>query len=305
LTDIDLNTHFRRGNYVMAKKSDWKIVATEGATVDGRNISPTWIKEMADSYSLTEYAALIWPEHNRSNWSKFEGNNWGIVEELKAEKQDGLLRLFAKITPNEHLLTANSNQQKLFTSIEPNTDYKGTGKCYLTGLAVTDSPASTGTTPLKFSKSNGEEITLEISQLEEIEFSECNDSSLVANAFATLAKFFKSGGELPEITSEQEEPPMNKEQFEKIEGTLSSIVETQTKQQAQLDEFSKKPAPTETPNTEEVKPEEGEQFSKLTDLIQGIADSQSKLETEFAELKKEVPGQENQGEGQSKTVEAL
>lgn len=288
----------------MAKKSDWKIVATEGATVDGRNISPNWIKEMADSYSLEEYPALIWPEHNRSNWSKYEGNNWGHIEELKAEVKGGLLRLFAKITPNEFLLTANSKQQKLFTSIEPNPDYKGTGKCYLMGLAVTDSPASTGTTMLKFSKTNGEEITLEHSQLEEIEFSECYDSSLVASAFATLAKFFQSGGELPELTTEQEEPPMNKEQFEKIEGTLASIVETQTKQQAKLDEFSTKFTP-EKPNTEEVKPEEGEQFSKLTDLIQGIADSQSKLETEFAELKKEVPGQENQGEGTSTTVEAL
>lgn len=290
----------------MAKKSDWKIVATEGATIDGRAISPTWIKEMADSYSLTEYAALIWPEHNRSNWSKYEGNNWGIVEELKAEVHDGLLRLFAKMTPNDHLLSANSNQQKLFTSIEADPDYKGQGKCYLTGMAVTDSPASSGTTMLKFSKTNGEEITLEHSQLEEIDFSECNDSNLISNAFATLAKIFQSGGELPETTNEQEEPPMDKKQFEKIEGTLSSIVEKQTNQQAQLDAFSKKLTPTEPPKEKlEAETEEGAQFTALTNLIQGIADNQGKLQNEFAELKKEVPGQENQGEGSSTTEVAL
>ena len=111
----------------MAKVSDWKIVSTEGATVDGRAISPNWINEMADSYSTDEYTALIWPEHNRSSWSTYEGNNWGIVEKLKAEKRGGKLRLLAKITPNDHLLTANAKQQKLFTSIEPNPDYKGKG----------------------------------------------------------------------------------------------------------------------------------------------------------------------------------
>ena len=180
----------------MAKMSDWKIVATEGATVDGRAISPSWINEMADSYSPDEYTALIWPEHNRSNWSKYEGDNWGIVEKLKAEKRGGLLRLLAKITPNDHLLTANANQQKLFTSIEPNPDYKGKGSCYLMGLAVTDSPASSGTTRLTFSTSNGKETSLEYSQLEEIEFSECDQTSLISNTIHTLAKFFQTGGQL-------------------------------------------------------------------------------------------------------------
>ena len=235
----------------MAKMSDWKIVATEGATVDGRAISPSWINEMADSYSPDEYTALIWPEHNRSNWSKYEGDNWGIVEKLKAEKRGGLLRLLAKITPNDHLLTANANQQKLFTSIEPNPDYKGKGSCYLMGLAVTDSPASSGTTRLTFSTSNGKETSLEYSQLEEIEFSECDQTSLISNAIHTLAKFFQTGGQLPGAeTNPQEEEPMNEKQFNEIKGTLASISEKQEAQQTTLDEFSEKfakQAPEEKP----------------------------------------------------------
>lgn len=314
----------------MAKISDWKIVATEGATIDGRAISRTWINEMADSYSLTEYTALIWPEHNRSNWSKYEGNNWGIVEQLKAEKRSGKLRLLAKITPNEHLLSANAKQQKLFTSIEPNPDYKGQGNCYLMGLAVTDSPASSGTTRLTFSKSNGEKVSHEHSRLEEIEFSECNASGPITNALSTLLHFFQSGGQLPEAESNplsesnpQEEEPMNKEQFEKIEGTLSSIAQQQEKQQTQLNEFSTTltqfstqltkqatPAEESTPVEEstpaEVNPAiEDKQFNMLLEQIKVVTDGQKTLQTQFNALKQEVPGQEGAGEGADNTLEAF
>ena len=291
--------------------SDWKIVATEGATVDGRAISPSWINEMADSYSPDEYTALIWPEHNRSNWSKYEGDNWGIVEKLKAEKRGGLLRLLAKITPNDHLLTANANQQKLFTSIEPNPDYKGKGSCYLMGLAVTDSPASSGTTRLTFSTSNGKETSLEYSQLEEIEFSECDQTSLISNAIHTLAKFFQTGGQLPgAATNPQEEEPMNEKQFNEIKGTLVSISEKQEAQQTTLDEFSEKfakQAPEEKPegNAPEGEAPESKQFSEVTTQLQTINESITSLQSQFKDLKKEVPGQENNGEGASTKVEAL
>ena len=294
----------------MAKMSDWKIVATEGATVDGRAISPSWINEMADSYSPDEYTALIWPEHNRSNWSKYEGDNWGIVEKLKAEKRGGLLRLLAKITPNDHLLTANANQQKLFTSIEPNPDYKGKGSCYLMGLAVTDSPASSGTTRLTFSTSNGKETSLEYSQLEEIEFSECDQTSLISNAINTLAKFFQTGGQLPGAeTNPQEEEPMNEKQFNEIKGTLASISEKQEAQQTTLDEFSEKfakQAPEENPegNAPEGEAPESKQFSEVTTQLQTITESITSLQNQFKDLTKEVPGQENDGEGANTVTEA-
>lgn len=47
----------------MPKISDWKIIATEGPTVDGRKITRDWIEQMAASYDPKEYTALIWPEH--------------------------------------------------------------------------------------------------------------------------------------------------------------------------------------------------------------------------------------------------
>ena len=297
------------------KVSDWKIIATEGATVDGRTISPSWINEMADSYSLEEYGALVWPEHSRDNYDVYNGSNWGEVIALKAEMRAGKLRLLAKIAPNALLLSANSNGQKIYTSIEPEPNYQGKGTCYLMGLAVTDSPASSGTTRLRFSRSNGKETYLECSHLEEIDFSECDNSSLVSNAFHTLARFFQTGGQLPGAENKpQEEEPMNKEQFEKIEGTLASIVEKQETQQTKLDEFStkltafSKQAPTEAKPAEsapEGETPENKQFSEVTTQLQTITESISSLQSQFKDLTKEAPGQENAGEGASTKVEAL
>ena len=151
--------------------SKWFCVATAGATVDGREITAEVIEEMAISYAQDEYTALIWAEHSRSPNSPSAGKNWGTVDELKAESVAGQKKLFAKITPNQYLINANRDGQKLFTSVEINTNYRGTGKAYLTGLAVTDSPASSGTTRLKFSI-GANQVEREYSSFEPMNFSE-------------------------------------------------------------------------------------------------------------------------------------
>lgn len=46
----------------MAKKSKWAVVATEGATTDGRTIQRNWIEEMAESYdpkTSTAHASIL------------------------------------------------------------------------------------------------------------------------------------------------------------------------------------------------------------------------------------------------------
>ncbi len=295
------------------KTSDWKIIATAGVTIDARNISATWIKDMADGYSVDEYAALIWPEHKRSGWDLFEGKNWGIVEQLKAEEKDGKMRLFAKITPNKYLLDANKDGQKLFTSIEINDDYKATGKCYLTGLAVTDSPASTGTTLLKFSTGSGEHKEVSASQLEEISFSECLTTNPVAKAFATLAEFFSTGGVLPETQQPpQEEEPMDKQQFAQVIEKLDGIETKQTALEAaqaaltgKVDKFAIEP---EAP---EKQAPEGEHFTaekftaELAKQLKPITEKVDGLEAKFNALTKEAPGQRPGAEGAGTTMEAF
>lgn len=122
-------------------------IATEGKTVDGREIDAQWLIDMAESYDPNVYTAMIWPEHERLWGSK------GEVQELKAEEEDGLMRLYARLCPSAELLQANRAGQLLFCSIEPSEtlDFCGTGKPYLEGLGVTSSPASIGTERLRFS----------------------------------------------------------------------------------------------------------------------------------------------------------
>ncbi|MBE4233831.1 capsid protein [Vibrio sp. T9] len=282
----------------MSKTSDWIIVATEGATVDGRQISAAQIKEMAESYSPELYAALIWPEHSRSHWNVFEGNNWGEVPEVKAEKRAGKLRLLAKITPNELLLSANKKGQKLYTSIELHPDFQGTGRAYLIGLAVTDSPASTGTTRLKFSRKVGETQEIETDSLEQIDLSEFYSVNPLAHAFATIASYFQSGGELPETPTEQPEPEETEVTEEQLKAALQeqfSAFKGEFKQELK-EEFNLQDEP-ETPEPE-TQGTTVEQFSAtLDEKLKPLTEKVNGLETKFAELSQEVPGQEPDGSG--------
>lgn len=290
----------------MSKQSGWVIIATEGATVDGRTITASWINDMAEHYSVDEYAALIWPEHYRSQWTTFEGKNWGTVDELKAQKKNGKLRLLAKITANHYLIDANNDGQKLFTSIEPNPDYRGTGKCYLMGLAVTDSPASTGTTRLKFSM-GGKDCEREVSQLEPLLFLDTEqEEPEAAGFFRWLAKgmaaHFPQYSEKPtDTTSQPEDTDVTEEQLKAaLEGALEPFA---SRLAAIEQQFSA------APDGEETKPggDQGgdtptaptvEQFSTaVTDAIKPLADKLSGLETQFNTLLEEAPDQRPGGEG--------
>ncbi|RDH41206.1 GPO family capsid scaffolding protein [Zooshikella ganghwensis] len=59
--------------------------------------------------------------------------------------------LYAKIRPNKQLYALNQEQQKLFFSGEILPNFTNTDKPYLLGLAITDQPASVGTSQLHFS----------------------------------------------------------------------------------------------------------------------------------------------------------
>lgn len=268
----------------MPKISDWKIIATEGPTVDGRKITREWIEQMAASYDPKEYTALIWPEHKRFGGY---GDNWGKVIELKAEEENGKMRLFAKLEPNEFMLEANRRKQKLFTSIEPNPDYKGEGRCYLMGLAATDSPASTGTSLLQFSRHSGETTELECSALEEVDFSDCFTRK--DRFFAAFNEFFSSGDEVPETPS-TEDTEVTEEQLKAALQEQFSAFKGEFKKEL-AEEFNLQNEP-ETPEPEG----QGatiEQFSaSLEEKLKPVLEKVNGLETKFAELSQEVPGQE-------------
>lgn len=140
----------------MAKKSKWVVVATEGATTDGRTIQRNWISEMAESYDpKNTYGARINLDHIKFSVYLPELANshcFGDVLAVKAEeREDGKLQLLAQLQPTDALIALNKDGQKVYTSVEIDTNFADTGKAYLVGLAVTDNPASLGTEMLAFS----------------------------------------------------------------------------------------------------------------------------------------------------------
>jgi len=128
-------------------KTGWLCVATEGDTVDGRVLERQWIIDMGETYDVNHYAAMIWPEHDDSY-----GNFGEVLEAMWKDGDDGLARLYVSVCPNNRLIYANGEGQLLYFSVEPELNWRGGDKTYLMGLAVTDRPASIGTTRLRFSR---------------------------------------------------------------------------------------------------------------------------------------------------------
>ncbi|RNM55018.1 GPO family capsid scaffolding protein, partial [Salmonella enterica] len=135
--------------------TNWICIATAGETVDKRTIEEQWLLDAAELYDPNLYTALLWPEHTRNF------GNMGEVLEVKVERDDeGILRLYARLCPAIALLQANAKGQLLFLSPEftPDGNFRNTGKTYLEGLAITDSPAGVSTTRLRFSRTKGKRI---------------------------------------------------------------------------------------------------------------------------------------------------
>lgn len=126
-------------------------VARSGRTIDGRDITPAQIDQMASSYDPSLYGARIWVEHLRSLLPDSPFKAYGDVLAARAETDpDGSRVLLAAISPTPDLLKLSADRQKVYWSIELDPNFAATGQAYLVGLSVTDSPASLGTDVLTF-----------------------------------------------------------------------------------------------------------------------------------------------------------
>ncbi|MCL1961303.1 MAG: GPO family capsid scaffolding protein [Desulfovibrionaceae bacterium] len=137
----------------MATKSKFFRVATEGATTDGRAISRDWIEQMARNFDRAKYGARVWLEHYRGIAPDGLFKAYGDVLALQArDVEDGKRALFAQIEPLPELVAMTNAKQKIYTSIEVDPKFAGSGEAYMVGLGVTDSPASLGTEVLQFAQ---------------------------------------------------------------------------------------------------------------------------------------------------------
>ena len=259
--------------------TDWKKIGQSGPTIDGRVINPEWLTQAAESYSPDVYTAMIWVDHRR--WY----GNYGQVRELKAEQENNVTSLYARLMPNAWLLEANRNEEKLFTSMELDPDFAGTGKCYLVGLGVTDEPASLGTHELMFSNRKQQDRNLMVCgvALDNLRDDDA-DGGGIARLVGELTRLFRK--EQPHIP---EEDPMDEKQFKQL---MDAVTATTSAVNGLVEKFSAEsaaptaPAAPETPaapaDPSAATPAAGEdfqaQFKTVTDAIAGVTEKLAAME---------------------------
>ena len=262
-------------------RTGWVCIATEGTTVDGREITAAWLTDMAETYDPEYYTALIWPEHDR--WA-----NFGYVQELKTDVVDGKLKLFAILSPTRDLVYYNQVGQYQFCSIEPQEQFADLGRTYLRGLGVTDQPASTGTTHLKFKK-KGESRLIGTSEPLDLSTFKLPKHEKADGLISKFFSFLASHGEpaLQPTPSQPEDEEMTKEQFDLLQGTLTGLADKIEGFSTKL-ETKPETEPTTAPVVDPVKEDKpgvtAEQFNQLQTQL-------SELTAKIDQFSTEVPGQ--------------
>lgn len=271
--------------------SDWKRVATSGKTADGRTIDAQALRDMADSYNPDTYTASIWYEHIRYMGSL------GTVAALKVDDDGaGKVVLFAQLKPNDRLLSLNKDAQKLFTSVEIQPDFAGSGKAYLAGLAVTDEPASLGTQELHFSRraSAGNHFA-NLEPLGQLTLADSDDAAVLSLFTRWFNALQGKAAESP-ATPNDENTPMDPKTVaaftaavDKLETAATSLATSATTFAAQ------KPAEPAAPAAEPVAP--------VPTPAPGVTAEQfTSLQTSLSELTEKFNSALNQGKGKDVPV---
>jgi hypothetical protein len=205
--------------------SYWKRVATSGTTADGREILPQELRDIAETYKPSKYTAVIWCDHER--WSGSHGTVFAVrLVEEGDDLEEGQIALEAQLKPNDRLLYLNDQGQKLFSSIEITPNFAGSGKAYLTGLGVTDEPASLGTQELYFSRKTHKDAfyaaSVELGSFEE------EPQGEVGKLIGLLTGFFKrfaADTEPAEPTTPTEsKPPMDEATATALKALLAQLL---------------------------------------------------------------------------------
>ncbi|ABC27306.1 Flagellar biosynthesis/type III secretory pathway protein [Hahella chejuensis KCTC 2396] len=250
--------------------TDFVKVATSGPTIDGRNIAAQDIIDMATNYDPAEYTANIWYEHIRIF------GNLGQVVDVKHEQDDkGRECLFARIAPSDQLILMNTSGQKLFTSIEIQPNFAGTGKAYLAGLAVTDSPASLGTSELRFNARAQHPDNLFTAPIELAPLRVDNPTSLFSRLMGKFARTDTNH------EPNEQEHAMTEDQFKQLNSALAEgFASLADKLNAKHEDAPKEP---ETPDLAQALAEIKAEFADLKT-------AHDSLKAEFSAALEEAPG---------------
>ncbi|HBC0641564.1 MULTISPECIES: GPO family capsid scaffolding protein [Serratia] len=267
--------------------TNWICVCAEGDTVDGRDIKRQWIMDAAELYDPNLYTALLWPEHSRNY-----GNRGRVLAAMCQEGDDGIMRLYVQLCPNISLMQANAEGQLLFCSAEftPDGNFRGTGKSYLEGLGVTDSPASVYTERMRFSKRHKNK---RYGALKPLAFDEVKEIKEEVKMSGNKKKGWRSMFSIEE-EPQQPEIPADGDKLQALAEALADF-------EARLSALEGKAA--ETANAvEEVQEDvdtvkevvDTQEFKTLRDNIGGIVKNFSKLDKRVTQLPSRNPGKGRQ-----------
>lgn len=208
----------------MAKlQTDWLNVVREGQTIDGRKVSAEDIEQMATHYNRDIKEAVMNYDHHRPIW-----NLGAVIEVRKIVDGQDKLRLQARLEPNLDCYRLNKESQVLYFSVEIHRELEEfNNEAYLYGLALTDEPASLGTSKLELFSAN-----------EGFEYSDWEEFTLL-DADAPQPAIEKAGF-FSKLFNKPKGEEMTQEQLEKLGGVftaaLQPVQEAITKLTAQGDE---------------------------------------------------------------------
>ncbi|NQZ06956.1 MAG: GPO family capsid scaffolding protein [Algicola sp.] len=251
-------------------------IATAGATVDGRKIKPEWLTQAAANYKPLVYTALI-------NWEHYSwAGNYGKVLSLTAKTVEDKVKLFAVLVPNQNLLAMNKAGEARFTSIEIDDSFADSGEAYLTGLAVTNRPASLGTTELEFSQRVGAGVLVSEPMAFSLELEDNEELTKFSQFTQWLSGSKKDEQAQQETEDSDKDDEMKPEQFTEMMAEIKKMGAVQT---------NAPPEKEEKPKPAGDGPGENKQ----------LTDDFAALKTEFSALNKKIDDALNQETGFTQT----
>lgn len=254
--------------------SDFFCVAMSGKTIDGRDINPEWLLQAAKEYNPELYASRIWFEHIR--WF----GAFGDIVAVRTEKaDDGVIKIYNRISPSPELINMKRNGQALYSSIEIIPKLERTGKAYQIGLGVTDSPASFGTDRMEFSARRLEKDSLFTASMEvpDLDF----------QTERTLFDFGRFFGKKPPAETKANEsnetdphPPTDPQETDDmtLEEYKAANAEAFKQQKAEMAELFATAAQTAATNAAEAANRSLlEQFTAVTAALKSLKEKQEKV----------------------------
>ncbi|KAA8727576.1 phage capsid protein [Ewingella americana] len=250
--------------------TNWICIATEGETVDKRELTRKMLIDAAETYNPELYTALLWPEHER-----YAGNAGEVLELDYAENEERLVKLYARLCPSTDLINANRNGKLLFSSVEltPDGNFRGTGRYYLQGLGVTDEPASVGTTRMRFNKRKDNYFIGNSSPLVINEIKEMNMAGKT-NTKSKWRSLFSIEDEQP-----QEETPPADDKLQALAEALAALETRVSALETKTDETDEAVDDIQTDVDTVKEVVDTEDFARLRDNLPAIVKNFSKLAT--------------------------